>query len=224
VTTAQQNFGQRLRNHRERGLITLVEIAETTKIKRSLLEQLERGDVSVWPGGLFRRAFVRAYATAIGLSPESLVEEFAQVFPESAVVESAVESGQELRLTLAIDPWRGIVATVTDVVVAVLEAGAIVAVASLTASMTARSASFICAVIALTYYSASAAWLGRSPGSWCRQHGLRVVWQRRATRRSPSVTARELIYLVHRREYSDTDTQEDAANTNASPPAQAASR
>ena len=60
VSAAQRNFGRRLRDQRERAQIALSEIAEATKIKRSLLEELERGEVSAWPGGIFRRAFVRA--------------------------------------------------------------------------------------------------------------------------------------------------------------------
>ena len=52
----------------------------------------------------------------------------------------------------------------TNVVVALVEAGAIVALALLTAWMAAASVWSACAVIALTYYAASAACLGRSPG------------------------------------------------------------
>jgi cytoskeletal protein RodZ len=81
VSAARRSFGRRLRDHRERHQITLDAIATATKIRPSVLAELERGDVSTWPSGIFRRAFVREYATAIGLSPESLVEEFVQLFP-----------------------------------------------------------------------------------------------------------------------------------------------
>src|SRR5262249_57263575 len=97
VNAAQRNFGRRLRDQRERARIALSEIAEATKIKRSLLEGLEGGDVSAWPAGIFRRAFVRAYASAIGLSPEAVVEEFTQVFPDGAA-RRAAEAKHELRL------------------------------------------------------------------------------------------------------------------------------
>lgn len=75
-------FGLRLKTHRERRGITLESIAESTKIKRSLLGALERGDVSQWPLGIFRRAFVRAYAGAIGLQADAVLAEFVQIFPE----------------------------------------------------------------------------------------------------------------------------------------------
>ena len=77
-----QTFGPRLRLERERRQISLTSIAENTKISRSLLEALERDDVSRWPTGIFRRSFVRAYATAIGLDADEVVKEFAERFPD----------------------------------------------------------------------------------------------------------------------------------------------
>jgi transcriptional regulator with XRE-family HTH domain len=210
VSAAQRNFGRRLRDQRERAQITLGEIAAATKIKRSLLEELECGDVSAWPGGIFRRAFLRAYASAIGLSPESVVEEFTQVFPDGASRASA-EPKHELRLTLVVDPWRRTVTAVTNVVVALVEAGAIVALALLTARMAGANVWSACAVIALTYYAAGAACLGRSPGSWSLQHGLSALRPRRPAAGSPSARARDLIHLVQRRERPDEQIQEDGA-------------
>ena len=91
-----KNFGARLRQRREEQAIDLIAIAEQTKIKRSLLEALERDDVSQWPSGIFRRAFIRAYAHAIGLDPDVVVREFLEVYPEpgeALEIASAVVSG-----------------------------------------------------------------------------------------------------------------------------------
>ncbi len=82
-------FGPRLRQERERRHISLTSIAENTKISRSLLEALERDDVSRWPTGIFRRSFVRSYAQAIGLDPEDVVREFAERFPDPAAAAEA---------------------------------------------------------------------------------------------------------------------------------------
>ena len=81
-----ESFGARLRRRREEQAIALATIAEQTKIKASLLESLERDDVSHWPSGIFRRAFIRAYASAIGLNPDAVVREFLEVHPEPAEV------------------------------------------------------------------------------------------------------------------------------------------
>jgi hypothetical protein len=77
-----ETFGARLRQRREGQAIALVTIAEQTKIKLSLLEALERDDVSHWPSGIFRRAFIRAYAHAIGLNPDLVVREFLEIYPD----------------------------------------------------------------------------------------------------------------------------------------------
>src|SRR6185436_3948176 len=84
-----ESFGARLRQRREREDIALVTIAEQTKIKLSLLEALERDDVSHWPSGIFRRAFIRAYAHAIGLNPDVVVREFLEVYPDPIEVAAA---------------------------------------------------------------------------------------------------------------------------------------
>jgi transcriptional regulator with XRE-family HTH domain len=75
-------FGTRLRKERERRRITLTSIAANTKINIALLHGLEAGDVSRWPSGIFRRSFIRAYATAIGLDPEEIAKEFLERFPD----------------------------------------------------------------------------------------------------------------------------------------------
>src|SRR2546422_667066 len=76
------SFGARLRRRREGQQISLASIAEQTKISISLLEALERDDVSRWPAGIFRRAFIRAYAQIIGLDPGVVVSEFLELHPD----------------------------------------------------------------------------------------------------------------------------------------------
>jgi transcriptional regulator with XRE-family HTH domain len=76
------SFGARLRAERERKQVSLRAIAEETKIQFSLLQALEQDDLSYWPEGLFRRAYVRAYAHAVGLDPERVLREFLERYPE----------------------------------------------------------------------------------------------------------------------------------------------
>ncbi len=51
------------------------------------LEALERNDVARLPGGIFLRAFVRAYAREVGLDAEDTVRRFVARFPDAAAVE-----------------------------------------------------------------------------------------------------------------------------------------
>jgi hypothetical protein len=75
-------FCARLRRERERRQIAVSSISANTKISASLFESLERGDVSRWPSGIFRRSFIRAYASAIGLDPDTVAREFLEQFPD----------------------------------------------------------------------------------------------------------------------------------------------
>jgi transcriptional regulator with XRE-family HTH domain len=87
-----ESFGARLRQRRERQQIALTTIAEQTKISLALLEALERDDVSHWPAGIFRRAFIRAYAHAIGLEPDVVVREFLEFHPDPIEVVAMVSA------------------------------------------------------------------------------------------------------------------------------------
>jgi hypothetical protein len=80
--TPQEVFVGRLRRHRERHHISLDEIAGETRIKRELLDGLERNDLSGWPRGLYARAWIRAYSSAIGLDAIDTVDEFCRLFPQ----------------------------------------------------------------------------------------------------------------------------------------------
>ena len=87
--------------------ISLEAIASSTRIGRPLLADLERGDLSKWPGGIYRRSFVRDYAAAIELSPEEVLAELLELFPEEgapAVARPpASRPGSALRLTFVED-------------------------------------------------------------------------------------------------------------------------
>src|SRR5215471_243164 len=83
-----ESFGARLRRQRERQRVTLAAIAEQTKIHLPLLEELEQDKVAHWPSGIFRGAFIRAYADAIGLQPDDVVREFLTLYPDPIEVVS----------------------------------------------------------------------------------------------------------------------------------------
>jgi transcriptional regulator with XRE-family HTH domain len=75
------DVGARLRVAREDRQISLREIAATTKISVSALEAVEENDVAQLPGGIFTRAFVRAYAAEVGLDPEETMRDFIEQVP-----------------------------------------------------------------------------------------------------------------------------------------------
>jgi hypothetical protein len=107
------SFGVRLRRERERRQIALSSISANSKISVSLFEALERDDVARWPVGIYRRSFIRAYASAIGLDADTIAREFLQRYPDptdpppadapaaSAPATTTRSPEAKLRLTLA---------------------------------------------------------------------------------------------------------------------------
>jgi hypothetical protein len=97
-------FCARLKSERERRGRSLAEIAASTKIKASLLDALERGDLSRWPKGIYRRSFFRDYVADIGLHPDPFVSEFLDVFAEAAPPSSATAGAAASAASLPSEP------------------------------------------------------------------------------------------------------------------------
>ncbi len=80
--------------------VSLRHIANSTRISVMSLEALERSDLSRLPGGIFTRAFVRAYAQEVGLDPERTIQDFiAELPPDTAMATAypvAVEDSVKL--------------------------------------------------------------------------------------------------------------------------------
>ena len=179
-----RSFGARLRAAREQKGIGLDAIAQSTKINAALFDALERNDTSRWPSGIFRRAFMRAYANAVGLDPEATVKEFLEMFPdpfdghasaldrgEIAPAEFPVEAGP-LRLTLADEPRRLINAAVGTLLGRWLRACAAVCdlaiVIGIAAAVFAAAGRFWTpfTITTVCYYFGGVLMIGNSPGAW----------------------------------------------------------
>jgi hypothetical protein len=78
----REAFGPNLRRIRVQRGVTVDQIVLATNVGAYVWEGLERNDLSRWPAGIYARAFVRSYANAIGVDPESTVDEFCRCFPQ----------------------------------------------------------------------------------------------------------------------------------------------
>lgn len=92
-----ESFGARLRHRREQQGISVRAIADQTKIQSCLLEALERDDVSRWPAGIFRRAYFRSYAQAIGADVDAELREFIARHPDPHDIEDPVDAVADTR-------------------------------------------------------------------------------------------------------------------------------
>ena len=171
MTPEQDGFGRRMREERERRGVSLDAIVASTKINRSLLEALERNDLSRWPHGIFGRSYIRDYAGALGLPGEPIVAEFTALFPDAngapppRELPSPIPQTSSLRLTLAAEEdappaktaWR---------VAAAADASAVVAAAALIALVSGVGIWTAVGIVALVYSAVSTAWKGRSFATW----------------------------------------------------------
>jgi transcriptional regulator with XRE-family HTH domain len=69
-------LGEALRALRQERGLTLDELAEKTRVRRSYLEALEEMRLDALPSRPFTIGYIRAYALALGLDPEGAVERF----------------------------------------------------------------------------------------------------------------------------------------------------
>ena len=205
-----RSFGARLRAAREQKGIGLDAIAQSTKINAALFDALERNDTSRWPSGIFRRAFMRAYANAVGLDPEATVMEFLEVFPDpfdarpaatleggetaAARPEFPVEAGP-LRLTLADEPRRSIGLTVDTLLGRWLRPCA--AACDLAIVIGIAGAVFAAAghfwtpftIATISYYFGGVLMIGNSPGAWLLAARARRASQRHIAPMPPPAAA-----------------------------------
>jgi hypothetical protein len=75
-------FGPNLRRARLKRGISLEELSTSTKVSVELWEAMERNDFSHWTKGLYARAYVRQYATLVGLNPDDAVDDFCRTIPQ----------------------------------------------------------------------------------------------------------------------------------------------
>jgi hypothetical protein len=199
------DLGAWLRRERERAGVSLETIATRTKVARTLLQGLERNDVSRWPAGIFRRSFVRGYAAAVGLDPDYVVALFLRAYPEpgpsgsgssgsglagagdgamaARAAASAAGRGEPvLRLTLApeVSRWQEALARLgaatTDLMAPITLA--------LPSGLLGGLSLFwiVLAVVAVLYLTVGTLVLGTTPGLWMMQRvGSQPLGARRLT-------------------------------------------
>ncbi|MYL19258.1 helix-turn-helix domain-containing protein [Halobacillus litoralis] len=92
-------IGARLKEAREAKGLSLEDLQETTKIQKRYLQAIEKNDFQVLPGKFYTRAFIREYASAVGLDPEQVMEEHKNELPtyeeENTVQFSRVQKSKQ---------------------------------------------------------------------------------------------------------------------------------
>lgn len=92
--TFQPGFGAQLRAARESRELTVAKVAEKLKLTPRQIEAMEEEDLSLLPGAVFVRGFIRNYARLVGVDPESLIP---PVDAEAAVSETITAPSEGVR-------------------------------------------------------------------------------------------------------------------------------
>lgn len=188
--SARERFGPNLRRIREQRGISVQQLANTTNVDVELWEAMERNDFSRWPSGIFARAFIREYARAIGLDPESTVDEFCRCFPqgdrrrgeiiraeaellglESEWHDDLVEPDQDRRRARHASPEltdaarEALLVRRTRMAAAAVDIVAAIAGGALVASAAGASMLPVIGATALAYHAGGLMFLGATPGS-----------------------------------------------------------
>jgi hypothetical protein len=127
----------------------------------SLLAALERNDLSRWPKGIFRRAFLREYVVALGLPPEPIVAEFVRLFPDGTAPE--LPPVTELRLTFEGEPSAASSTIRVRAIIATVELCGVTTMGSTVGWLFDVPMWSAIGVLALTYYSLASVLVERTP-------------------------------------------------------------
>lgn len=101
-------FGPTLRRTREQRGISLDEVVSETRLSKRYLLALEDEAISKLPGGTYNRAYLRSYATFLGLDADALLREYAA---EEARVAAKAEVDQMAAMNRAIERRGAVVAS-----------------------------------------------------------------------------------------------------------------
>ena len=205
----RDTFGPRLRLERERKGIALRDIAVATKIKESLFAELERGDVSKWPQGIFRRAHLCAYVSAIGLPTQPVLAEFLRLFPSDDADVDGMKPAEGIDVPPAQTQLPATVPATTPPLaspgladrmwIAGFDLSAVCLIASIVAAVTGISVWVTAALVAAGYSAIGAACFARSVGAHVQQR-IRRILDDRSVPSQTSMPIRDVRLIVSRPE------------------------
>ncbi len=87
---ADPSIGEALSRARQDAGLTTQQVAETTRIRRALVEAIERDDFSMCGGDVYARGHITTLARTIGVDPAPLLADFAASHREPASSAAAV--------------------------------------------------------------------------------------------------------------------------------------
>jgi transcriptional regulator with XRE-family HTH domain len=204
--TSREAFGPNLRRLRLRAGISIEELSSRTNVSPELWEAMEHNDFSRWPSGVAARAYVRDYATIVGIDPDETIDEFCRVAPAADRRREPLLRGAAgiLRHDLAWEdhlppdikadrraarsaPKDGFDRQTLRAVASLSDLLIVTAVASVSALTMRANFWTTVGVVALLYHAVSTALLGSAPAAWIME--LYVSVRARGQQQGASMSA-----------------------------------
>ena len=200
----RESFGPRLKLERERRGITLKDIAESTKIKESLFAELERSDFSRWPQGIFRRAHLCDYVSAIGLPTQPILAEYLRLFPEDPVDQSedlkATDAIGKPQAGQGVKPVPSAPPLADRAWILCFDLAAVCLISSIVAGILGMSLWPTIALVGLGYAAAGSVCFAQSAGAYVLQRIHGTVGCRSASQGTSETPAPEVRLIASRRQ------------------------
>ncbi|MFD1412919.1 helix-turn-helix domain-containing protein [Oceanobacillus jeddahense] len=77
------DVGEKLKEARLEKDISLDSLQEKTKIQKRYLVAIEEGNFDILPGKFYTRAFIKEYASAVGINPDDIMTDHKEELPET---------------------------------------------------------------------------------------------------------------------------------------------
>ena len=178
----RESAATRLRQARLDAGLALSDVERRTRISPTMLRWIDEGHYDRLPAGIYARAYVRAFAEAVGLDPAEVVSSLEHALPavDAPVSHEALDPAAASRrrtiirrVTAAESPWPCVLAAAIDAIALLAVCGGVVAA---TAAVCGRPASDIVAfglpgllvllaVLTALYFGIFAGVQGRTPGA-----------------------------------------------------------
>jgi cytoskeletal protein RodZ len=90
-----ETLGDYLKNKREAQNITLEEVAQATRIRRTILEAIENNDYDLIPPKVFTQGFIKSYASYLGLDENDVIKRYHEIMESREIKKEPDEPIQQ---------------------------------------------------------------------------------------------------------------------------------
>jgi cytoskeletal protein RodZ len=90
-----ETLGDYLKNKREAQNITLEEVSQATRIRRTILEAIENNDYDLIPPKVFTQGFIKSYASYLGLDENDVIKRYHEIMESREIKKEPDEPIQQ---------------------------------------------------------------------------------------------------------------------------------